>query len=510
MTGAAILTADELATRPPRVPGRLAPARAAPTTTPAILDWERERIVRRDWVMVARVEDVADARQLHPRRRSTTSRSSSSAAGTTSSARFYNVCRHRGHRGRRGAVRQGRPLPVPVPRLDLRPRRASSSGPSTPRTSTTSASRRSGCARSASRRWQGFVFVSLDPDGARRSTDWLGDLVPHLARFDFGDPARRAQQIDLRGRRQLEVHRRELQRVLPLPGRPPAAQQADAVRPRRRLRPRRRRGRAAGWSSSTTPRRWPSTAATGHGRPAMSGITALDERRIYYYLALAARRSCRSTRTTCSSTGSCRSTPGHDPDHLRLAVRAGRRSRCRASTRPTPIDVLGPDQPPGLARVRAPAARARGRAAGSPAATRTRSRRVHAFDLMVVDRYAADGVESHADRPRALRHAAARRTSRCRRDAAPTAARRERRPNEREPATATRRHRAAVAARANARRRRDRTDQAARRSRLAVGHDPPPRARGTPPEPPGDQEGDRDDRHDDRRDRVDLRASRRT
>ena len=38
--------------------------------------------------------------------------------------------------------------------------------------------------------WQGFVFVNLSPE-APPLVEWLGDLPPHLARFDFSRPARR-------------------------------------------------------------------------------------------------------------------------------------------------------------------------------------------------------------------------------------------------------------------------------------------------------------------------------
>ena len=44
------------------------------------------------------------------------------------------------------------------------------------------------------------------------------------------------------------------------------------------------RGRAAGWSSSTTPRRWRSTAAIAAAARRCTGMTPIDERRIYYYL----------------------------------------------------------------------------------------------------------------------------------------------------------------------------------------------------------------------------------
>ena len=54
-------------------------------------------------------------------------------------------------------------------------------------------------------------------------------------------------------------------------------------------------------------------------------------------------------------TGWSRSGAGPDPDRLRLAVRAvdDRRARLRSVRRDR---LLGPDQPPGLARLRAPAA----------------------------------------------------------------------------------------------------------------------------------------------------------
>ena len=144
-----------------------------------------------------------------------------------------------GHRGRGARVRQGRPLPVRLPRLDLRPRgqarpRQAHRGPrglqlrdlrparrSTPRPGRASSS--STCPRARWSRW-------------RRS--WATSSTS-FARFDF-TTLRVGQADRLRRRGELEVHRRELQRVLPLPGRPPAAQQADAVRPGRRLRSRRR------------------------------------------------------------------------------------------------------------------------------------------------------------------------------------------------------------------------------------------------------------------------------
>ena len=201
--------------------------------------------------------------------------------------------------------------------------------------------------------WQGFVFVCLV----------AGDAAAHrLARR----PAAASRPVRLRrapcrahghvrGRHELEVRRRELQRVLPLPGHPPPAQQADAVRPRRRLRPDRAvAGRLDGARRRRRDdgrRRRPSRAA-GRRSP---GMTPVDERRIYYYLVwptdvpvdppgLPARPSARA------------GGPRPHADHLPVAVRA--RDDRGARLRPVRRDrVLGPDQPPGLARLRAAAAR---------------------------------------------------------------------------------------------------------------------------------------------------------
>ena len=84
----------------------------------------------------------------------------------------------------------------------------------------------------------GFIFLSLAEDGPDLD-EQFGDLVDHFARFDLGEPSL-GPLGDLRDRGELEVRRRELQRVLPLPGPPPAAQPPHAVRPRGRLRPERR------------------------------------------------------------------------------------------------------------------------------------------------------------------------------------------------------------------------------------------------------------------------------
>ena len=87
---------------------------------------------------------------------------------------------------------------------------------------------------------------------------------------------------DLRGRGELEGHRRELLGVLPLPGRPP---QLNKLTPfdLARLRddgP----WRAAGWSSWRRRHDGDRRTAIARGRPPVPGMTAEDERRIYYFV----------------------------------------------------------------------------------------------------------------------------------------------------------------------------------------------------------------------------------
>ena len=363
------LTADEIAAvRKPYRAASLLPGRAY--HDPAIHDFERTRVVP------ARL----DRRRPRGGRRRRPGRTSSPSVDDEPlhrrprpgrrPARLLQRLPPPRHGRRRGAVRQGGPLPVPVPRLDLRPRRHADPGQAHRRPRRLHASTSSGCGRPG-RDVAGLRLRQPRPGRRRRCGEWLGDLGAAPRPVRLRGAARRPHG-DLRGRRQLEVHRRELQRVLPLPGHPPAAQQADAVRPRRRLRARTGRGRAAGWSSSTTPRRWPSTAATAAGRPAMAGITAA--RRAADLLlpdlavdvpvdppGLPARPPARAGRR--------RTTPGSSA----TGCSSRRRSPRPASTRPTRSrSGTSPTARTGTSASSSSAGR--GRAAGSPAATRTRSR----------------------------------------------------------------------------------------------------------------------------------------
>ena len=296
MTRARPLTADEIAAvRKPYRAASLLPGRAY--HDPAIYDFERERWFRRDWVVVGREEDAAAPGTLLPGRGRRRAAHRRPRPGRRPARLLQRLPPPR-HGGRRGAVRQGGPLPVPVPRLDLRPRRAARPrqahrGPRRLQPRDVRAGRRSG-----SRSWQGFVFVSLDPE-AQPLVDWLGDLAPHLDRFDFGAlrvAHTETYEVDANWKFVAENY----SECYHCPGIHPQLN---------KLTPYDLGGDFApdgpwqgGWMELVDDAETMALDG-GHraGRPAMAGITELDERRIYYYLVWP-RRSCRSTRTTCSST----------------------------------------------------------------------------------------------------------------------------------------------------------------------------------------------------------------
>jgi Rieske 2Fe-2S family protein len=150
---------------------------------PAVFDWERANILRRDWVMVARDADVAepgsyvlvevdDDPLIVVRGRDGILRA------------FHNVCRHRGTAVAEEAcgkvVRFQCPYHAWIYDLDgslirakhtedLEEFRSEDFGLAAVRVDT----------------WQGFVFLNLDPEAVPLA-EQLGDLSAHLSRFDFG------------------------------------------------------------------------------------------------------------------------------------------------------------------------------------------------------------------------------------------------------------------------------------------------------------------------------------
>ena len=223
-------------TRSPPSESRTGPPRccpAGPITTPAIHDFERTEWFRRDWLIGRARGGRRGARHVLP-------------------GRGRRRAAHRRPRPRRRPARASTTSAAIAARPSSRSRaaRPSASSARTTPGSTTSTGKlvrakhtddlddfsfeEYGLAsRSGSRRGRGSCSSASIPT-AEPLERLAGRPRPAPRPLRLRGAARRAHG-DLRGRRELEVHRRELQRVLPLPGHPSAAQQADAVRPRRRL-----------------------------------------------------------------------------------------------------------------------------------------------------------------------------------------------------------------------------------------------------------------------------------
>ena len=148
---------------------------------------------------------------------------------------LVNVCRHRGHPVLDG---EGTLLDaaVPVPRVDVRPRRRAAQGPARrPR-----AGPRPRRARPPPRERRDLGAVPVRASrprraGVRRDARRAARRARGLRRRPRAARVPPPRAVDARG--ELEGRGRELPRVLPLPGRPPGTRQGDRRR-RRRLRAR--------------------------------------------------------------------------------------------------------------------------------------------------------------------------------------------------------------------------------------------------------------------------------
>ena len=283
-----ILAADELASIRREYRG----ASLLPKRTyhdPAIFDWERTHILRRDWIMVAREEEVVepgsyvlvdlDDPLIVVRGRDGVLRA------------FHNVCRHRGTAvaeepcGK--VVRFQCPYHAWIYDLDGRLVRAKHTDDLDD-----FAFEDFGLAAVALDTWQGFIFLNLDP-AAASLRDQLGDLVEHWDRFDFAT-LRRAKRIEYDVSANWKFIAENYSECYHCPG----------VHPQlNRLTPYDLGGDfdpngawQGGWMELVDAAETMSldaTAAAGaggaahgsaHGRPSMRGITSRDERCVYYYV----------------------------------------------------------------------------------------------------------------------------------------------------------------------------------------------------------------------------------
>ena len=163
---------------------------------------------------------------------------------------------------------------------------------------------------------------------------------------------RRAARLTYDVAAQLEDRGRELQRVLPLPAGPPAAQQADAVRPGRGLRRPTDPGRAAGWRSPTAARRCRSSGRRD-GRPLLYARDETEARRdlLLHPVAEPDRVGPPGLRADAPGVAG-----RPEPVASSTATSTSRRTRTDTDRRHRRRRVLGHHQPRGLPRGGAAAA----------------------------------------------------------------------------------------------------------------------------------------------------------
>ncbi len=181
MTGAILTTAELASVRREFRAASLLPARTY--HDPAILEWEREHIVRRDWVLVAREDEVPESTSF--KLVELDGENLIVVRGRDGVIRaFYNVCRHRGtaveERDCGKAVRFQCVYHAWIYDLEGRLVRAKHTEDLEDFSFETF-----GLVPVHAATWQGFIFLNLAPGDVEPLEVQLGDLADHFARFDF-------------------------------------------------------------------------------------------------------------------------------------------------------------------------------------------------------------------------------------------------------------------------------------------------------------------------------------
>jgi Rieske 2Fe-2S family protein len=248
---------------------------------PAIFDWERQHVVRTDWVMVARAEDTPD-----PGTYSLVELDGESiivVRGQDGALRaFFNVCRHRGTTVAEEAcgkvVRFQCPYHAWIYDLEGRLVRAKHTDDLEDFSFD-----RFGLASIRLETWQGFVFLNLDPEAAPLS-DQLGDLVEHWSRFDFSN-LRSARRVEYDVAANWKFVAENYSECYHCPGVHPQLNKLTPYDLGGDFDP--HGAWQGGWMELVESAETMSLDG-GHGskdgRPSMAGITSIDERRIYYYV----------------------------------------------------------------------------------------------------------------------------------------------------------------------------------------------------------------------------------
>jgi glycine betaine catabolism A len=389
MTGQGLLTAAELASIRREYRGAsLLPARAYQDER--ILAWEREHIVRSDWVMVGRVEDVPergsfrlvelDGEQLIlVRGRDDVIRA------------FYNVCRHRGtaveERECGTAVRFQCPYHAWIYDLDGRLVRAKHTEDLEDFSFDTF-----GLAPVHAATWQGFVFLNLTDGPVASLEDQLGDLVSHMERFDF-TTLRSAKRIDYDVAANWKFIAENYSECYHCPGVHPQLNKLTPYDLGGDFDP--DGAWQGGWMElvgGAETMALDGGHGSRHGRPPMCGITAEDEVRVYYYVLWPlAFLSIHPDYLLVHRLEP--QDAGHTKVICEWLFEAGTIARPDFDpSEPVAFWDLTNRQDWHVCELQQ-----RGTASRSWVAGRYSNNEasVHAFDQMVADRYAGDGVESH-------------------------------------------------------------------------------------------------------------------
>jgi phenylpropionate dioxygenase-like ring-hydroxylating dioxygenase large terminal subunit len=383
-----ILTADELAAvRRDYRAATLLPARAY--HDPRILDWEREHILRRDWLQVAREEDVPDPGSfqlievedenvLLVRGRDGVIRA------------FYNVCRHRGtaveERACGKAVRFQCPYHAWIYDLDGSLVRAKHTDDLDDFSLDTFGLTPIRCDT-----WQGFVFLNMAESGEPLSSQ-IGDIVDNMARFDFA-ALRSARRIEYEVAANWKLIAENYSECYHCPGVHPQLNKLTPYDLGGDFEP---DGAWQGGWMELVGEAETMALDGGHGsragRPPMCGIDTVDEKRIYYYVLWPL--------TFLSIHPDYllvhRLVP-RDPGHTLVVCDWLFEQETIARPGFDPADAvafwdLTNRQDWHVCELQQQGTRSRSWVAGRYS---TEEASVHAFDLMVADRYASDGVVSH-------------------------------------------------------------------------------------------------------------------
>ena len=275
-----ILTAEELASvRREYRAATLLPKRTYHDA--GIFDWERREILRRDWVLVAREEDAPD-----PGTYLLVEVDGESLVVVRNRAgrlhAFHNVCRHRGTAVVEDAcgkiVRFQCPYHAWIYDLDGALVRAKHTDDLDDFDFATYS-----LAEVRLDTWQGFVFINLAAQGPSLH-EQLGDLVEHMERFDFGR-LRSAKRIEYPVNANWKFIAENYSECYHCPGVHPQLNKLTPYDLGGDFEP---HGAWQGGWMELVGEAETMALDGGHGsrdgRPPMHGISAEDERRIFYYV----------------------------------------------------------------------------------------------------------------------------------------------------------------------------------------------------------------------------------